>query len=131
MRLPGGTSHDSSVTLSGVIQVKFLTNQTHFVRLPGSTSHASSVMLSGVPHGTVLCPTLFLIMISDIIKDISSSNRARFANDTRVYNHITQIETCDNLQSDLNTIYDVKLIIIQTWLLYMIISLFVRSRNTT
>ena len=71
------------------------------MRLSGDTSQES-----GVQEGTVLGPLLFLIMISDINKDFSSSNLISFADDTRIYTHITQIETCDNLQFDLNTIYN-------------------------
>ena len=62
----------------------FLTNRSHFVRLPGGIS-ADSPVLSGVPQGTVLGPLLFLIMIADINKDISESNRISFADDTRIY----------------------------------------------
>ena len=63
-----------------------LTNRTHFTRLPRSTNQDSKV-LSGVPQGTILGLLLFLIMISDISKDISSSNLLSFADNTRVYNH--------------------------------------------
>ena len=79
--------------------------RTHYVRLPGGLSQNSPV-LSGVPQGTVLGPLLFLIMISDINKEITSSKVISFADDTRVYSNITQADDCDNLQSDLNTIYN-------------------------
>ena len=62
--------------------------------------------MSGVPQGTVLGPLLFLIMISDINKEITSSKVISFADDTRVYSNITQADDCDNLQSDLNNIYN-------------------------
>ena len=64
-----------------------------------------SPVLSGVPQGTVLGPLLFIIMISDINKDILSSKIISFADDTRVYTNITQIENSDSLQTDLNYIY--------------------------
>ena len=57
-----------------------------------------------MPQGTVLGPLLFII-ISDINKDISSSKIISFADDTRVYTNITQIENSDGLQTDLNYIY--------------------------
>ena len=44
-------------------------------------------------------------MISDINKDILSSKIISFADDTRVYTNITQIENSDSLQTDLNYIY--------------------------
>ena len=64
-----------------------------------------SPVLSGVPQGTVLGPLLFIIMISDINKNILSSKIISFADDTRVYTNITQIENSDSLQTDLNYIY--------------------------
>ena len=72
--------------------------------MPGGVSKDSPV-LSGVPQGTVLGPLLFIIMISDINKDIMSSKIISFADDTRVYTKITQIENSDSLQTDLNYIY--------------------------
>ena len=82
-----------------------LSNRSHFVRLPDGVSNDHPV-ISGVPQGTVLGPLLFLITISDINKDISSSKLISFADDTRIYSKITDVSDCDNLQFDLNMIYD-------------------------
>ena len=82
----------------------FLNNRQHYVRMPGGISQPHPV-LSGVPQGTV--PLLFLIMIIDIDKGISpSSKQVSFADDTRVYSCINDIEICDQLQIDLNSVYD-------------------------
>ena len=88
----------------GVWFHQFLSDRTQFVRLPDGVSKDSPV-LSGVPQGTVLGPLLFIIMISDINKVILSSKIISFADDTRVYANITQIENSDCLQTDLNYIY--------------------------
>ena len=79
----------------------FYFNNRHYIR----TISKDSPVLSGVPQGTVLGPLLFIIMISDINKDILSSKIISFADDTRVYTNITQIENSDSLQTDLNYIY--------------------------
>ena len=60
----------------------FLTNRKQFVLVNGSISEISWVK-SGVPQGTVLGPILFLILIYDIDKDVSSKV-SLFADDTRV-----------------------------------------------
>ena len=62
--------------------------------------------MSGVPQGTVMGPLLFLIMISDINKGTTSSKLVSFADDTRVYSNIAEADDCDNLQYDLNSIYN-------------------------
>ena len=59
-------------------------------------------------HNIIMCTythLLFIIMISDINKDILSSKIISFADDTRVYTNITQIENSASLQTDLNYIY--------------------------
>ena len=82
----------------------FLTNRKHFVRLPGGLSEDHPV-ISGVPQGTVLGPLLFIIMIADINRDVDSSKIISFADDTRVYGQIADIEDCESLQQDLNSVY--------------------------
>ena len=88
----------------GVWLHQFLSDMTQFVRLPGVVSKDSPV-LSGVLQGTVLGPLLFIIILSDINKDLLSSKVISYSDDTRVYTNITQIENSDSLQTDLNSIY--------------------------
>ena len=89
----------------GIWLFHFLTDISYFVRFPGGISEDHPV-LSGVPQGTVLGPLLFLIMISDIDKDVSASKLVSFADDTRLYSGVGDVIDCDNLQLDLNTVYD-------------------------
>ena len=89
----------------GVWLYHFLTHRTHFVRLQGGISHASLV-LSGVPQGTVLGPLLFLILMGDINSGISSSSIVSFADDTRLYHGISNVDDCSFLQHYLNSVYD-------------------------
>ena len=78
----------------------FLNNRHHYIRMSGGISQPHPV-LSGVPQVTVLGPLLFLIMIIDIDKGIPSSSKlVSFADDTRVYSCINDIEKCDQLQID-------------------------------
>ena len=44
-------------------------------------------------------------MIADINRDIDSSKLISFADDTRVYRQIADIEECELLQQDLNSVY--------------------------
>ena len=83
---------------------QFLTGRPQYVRLPGGVSKDSPV-LSGLPQGIVLGSLLFIIMISDISKDVLSSDVISFVDDTSVYSNISQSENCDRLQADLNYIY--------------------------
>ena len=89
----------------GILLFHFLTDRSHFVRLPGGISEDHPV-LSGVPQGTVLGHLLFLIMISDIDKDVSASKLVSLADNTRVYSGVGDLTDCDNLQHDLNAVYD-------------------------
>ena len=82
-----------------------MTNRKHFVRLPEGLSEDHPV-ISGVPEGTVLGPLLFIIMIADINRDVDSSKLISFADDTRVYRQIPDIEDCESLQQNLNSVYN-------------------------
>ena len=45
-------------------------------------------------------------MISDIEKDVSASTLVGFADITRLYTGVGDVTDCDNLQFDLNAVYD-------------------------
>lgn len=62
-------------------------------------------VLSGVPQGSVLGPLLFLILIGDIDSDISTSFLQSFADDTRIGGRIRSCLDSQNLQIDLNIVY--------------------------
>ena len=84
----------------------FLTSRKQFILVNGSISKASHVT-SGVPQGTVLGPILFLIMINDIDENISAKSKVSlFADDTRVMRPVSTEEDVEDLQRDLDNIYD-------------------------
>ena len=80
----------------------FLVNRTQDVRLLGSSSTDSHV-ISGVPQGTVLGPLVLLILMSDIDEGIVILSALQMLPDCT--NCVFEVEDCDTLQSDLNTIY--------------------------
>ena len=58
-----------------------------------------------MPQGTVLAALLFIIMISDIDKNIIESIVRSFADDTRVNRVIRNRKDLNGLKEDLNKIY--------------------------
>ena len=62
-------------------------------------------MLSGVPQRTVLGPILFIIMMNVIDEGITSTVLS-FADDTRIFRGVKNINDCQALHSDLLKIYD-------------------------
>ena len=61
--------------------ISFLSDRTQFVRLPGAVSKDSPVLSTSSVLSLAHC--YFIIMISDINKDILSSKIISFADDTR------------------------------------------------
>ena len=78
----------------------WLSQRYQRVVLNGSMSDWSSVY-SGVPQGSVLGPVLFLIYVNDIDSCISS-NLLKFADDTKLYRVIENIDDVKSLQLDLD-----------------------------
>ena len=75
------------------------------MRLQGGISF-DSPGISGVPQGTVLGPLLFIILMCDINSGITSSSMVSFADDTRLYYGISNVDDCAILKNDLNSIYE-------------------------
>ena len=82
----------------------FLTKRKQAVLVNGVKGNLSEVK-SGVPQGSVLGPLLFLVLISDIDQEITSTFLSSFADDTGVAKGITMTEDVEALQSDLQAIY--------------------------
>ena len=82
----------------------FLVNRHHVVCVNGFLSTLRDI-LSGVPQGSVLGPLLFLILISDIDQNVTSSSLRSFADDSRLTKAIfTQSDIAD-FQKDLDAVY--------------------------
>ena len=81
----------------------YLSNRRQCVILSGTKSVWAPIH-AGVPQGPMLGPLLFLIFISDLVKDISSSIRL-FADDTSLYIIVENPQTAARLPNlDLNII---------------------------
>merc|ERR1711913_11919 len=85
--------------------IQFLINRKFNVVANGCMSEEEEVR-SGVPQGTVLAAILFVIMISDIDKEIMRCIVSCFADDTRNSKKIKTEEDIKAMQDDLNKIYD-------------------------
>ena len=82
----------------------FLTDRTQTVLVNGARSRSCHVK-SGVPQGSVIGPLLFLVLIGDIDANVATSFVSSFADDTRVGRRIKTEADVNDLQADLNAIY--------------------------
>ena len=81
------------------------TSRIQYVGVDGSLSAPQNV-ISGVPQGTVLGPVLFLVHIMDLCSDISPETQSSsFADDTKIWRGIKDVEDCESLQADLCSVY--------------------------
>ena len=79
--------------------------RTQYVGVDGSLSSPQSV-ISGVPQGTVLGPVLFLVHIMNLCSGISpETNSSSFADDTKIWRGIKDVQDCESLQKDLSSVY--------------------------
>ena len=79
----------------------FLLNRVQSVKINNSLSSAAKVV-SGVPQGTVLGPILFVLYSADIPNVVSNSKMSIYADDSKVYKAIRDVNDCKQLQKDLD-----------------------------
>ena len=82
---------------------EYLNNRQQSVRIENSLSSWSEV-ISGVPQGSVLGPLLFVLFINDLPDNIESLV-LMFADDTKIYQEITDTESSKALQRDLYNLF--------------------------
>ena len=83
---------------------EFLKNRTQNVLIEGIKSEITKVN-SGSVQGSVLGPVLFLIYISDITENVTSDINI-FVDDAKVKEKIEDEEDVENLQNNLETLYE-------------------------
>ena len=83
----------------------YLKDRSQRVVLDGSTSEWVPVT-SGVPQGSILGPLLFLLFINDMPDRTEHLIFSLFADDATCFRILNNIEDCEQLQRDLNSLYE-------------------------
>ena len=79
----------------------YLTNRSQAVVVKGFTS-AFIPITSGVPQGSHLGPLLFNVFINDVINCFQHSKVLLYADDTKIYTRVKNLDDCIKLQNDLD-----------------------------
>ena len=82
----------------------FLTDRRQRVQLEGQSSDWTEVT-SGIPQGTLCGPILFLLFINDLPDKILNTIQI-FADDTKVYNAIKNLDCRNKLQNDIDALLE-------------------------
>ena len=87
----------------GIWIKEFLSGRSQQVSANGALSDSVPV-ISGVPQGTVLGPILFIIMISDLGKELTYSVVSKYADDTKNIARISNLTDAECFQYELDNI---------------------------
>ena len=80
---------------------EFLTGRTQRIAANGVLSDSAPV-ISGVPQGSVLGPILFIIMISDLGRELLHSTTSKYADDTKATARLANLVDAENFQNELD-----------------------------